>query len=62
MFEPMLEDLLPQLRKAGVRVQEVWTFDMPLCGETAKVNPIGYLYGSIHKAKRMYIYSLTNFQ
>ncbi|OAQ78550.1 alpha/beta hydrolase family domain-containing protein [Purpureocillium lilacinum] len=44
MFEPMLEDLLPQLRKAGVRVQEVWTFDMPLCGETAKVNPIGYLY------------------
>ncbi|KAL3956527.1 hypothetical protein ACCO45_009373 [Purpureocillium lilacinum] len=46
MFEPMLEDLLPQLRKAGVRVQEVWTLDMPLCGETAKVNPIGYLYAN----------------
>jgi len=49
MFEPMLEDLLPQLRKAGVGVQEVWTLDMPLCGETAKVNAIGYLYGSIHR-------------
>lgn len=46
MFEPMLEDLLPELRKSGVKVEEIWAVDMPLCGETAKANPIGYFYGS----------------
>lgn len=46
MFEPMLEDLLPQLRKSGVKVEEIWAVDVPLSGETAKANPIGYFYGS----------------
>ncbi|ENH63245.1 hypothetical protein FOC1_g10009140 [Fusarium oxysporum f. sp. cubense race 1] len=38
MFEPMLEDLLPRLRKSGVKVEEVWAIDMPLSGQTAKAN------------------------
>ncbi|KAL6364200.1 hypothetical protein LRP88_02116 [Fusarium phalaenopsidis] len=46
MFEPILEDLLPQLRKSSVKVEEIWAVDMPLSGETAKVNPIGYFYAN----------------
>ncbi|KAL2670249.1 hypothetical protein Neosp_014716 [[Neocosmospora] mangrovei] len=46
MFEPILEDLLPQLRKSGVKVEEIWAVDMPLSGETAKANPIGYFYAN----------------
>ncbi|KAJ4243851.1 hypothetical protein NW762_014731 [Fusarium torreyae] len=46
MFEPMLESLLPLLRKRGVKVEEVWAVDMPLSGETAKANSIGYFYAN----------------
>ncbi|KAG5809143.1 hypothetical protein H9Q74_006730 [Fusarium xylarioides] len=46
MFEPMLEALLPRLRKSGVKVEEVWAVDMPLSGQTAKANPVGYLYAN----------------
>jgi pimeloyl-ACP methyl ester carboxylesterase len=46
MFEPMLEDLLPRLRKSGVKVEEIWAIDMPLSGQTAKVNSVGYLYAN----------------
>ncbi|EXA48658.1 hypothetical protein NW756_010328 [Fusarium oxysporum] len=46
MFEPMLEDLLPRLRKSGVKVEEVWAIDMPLSGQTAKANSVGYLYAN----------------
>ncbi|KAH7248629.1 Alpha/Beta hydrolase protein [Fusarium redolens] len=46
MFEPMLEDLLPRLRKSGVKVEEVWAIDMPLSGQTAHINPVGYLYAN----------------
>ncbi|KAF9765090.1 hypothetical protein IL306_002678 [Fusarium sp. DS 682] len=46
MFEPMLEDLLPRLRKSGVKVEEVWAMDMPLSGQTAHFNPVGYLYAN----------------
>ncbi|KAG7415913.1 Alpha/Beta hydrolase protein [Fusarium sp. MPI-SDFR-AT-0072] len=46
MFEPMLEDLLPRLRKSGVKVEEVWAIDMPISGQTAKANSAGYLYAN----------------
>ncbi|KAF5665632.1 alpha beta hydrolase family domain-containing protein [Fusarium denticulatum] len=46
MFQPMLEDLLPRLRKSGVKVEEIWAVDMPLSGQTAKANPVGYLYAN----------------
>ncbi|KAF5570081.1 hypothetical protein FPANT_13819, partial [Fusarium pseudoanthophilum] len=46
MFEPMLETLLPRLRKSGVKVEEIWAIDMPLSGQTAKANPVGYLYAN----------------
>ncbi|CZR37400.1 uncharacterized protein FPRO_02340 [Fusarium proliferatum ET1] len=46
MFEPMLEDLLPRLRKSGVKVEEIWAVDMPLSGQTAKANSMGYLYAN----------------
>ncbi|KAF4334285.1 hypothetical protein FBEOM_11870 [Fusarium beomiforme] len=46
MFEPMLQDLLPSLRKSGVKVEEIWAIDMPLSGKTAHVNPVGYLYAN----------------
>ena len=46
MLEPLLEVLLPQLQESHVKVAEVWALDMPMSGETALVNPIGYLYGS----------------
>ncbi|KAF5562700.1 hypothetical protein FNAPI_3019 [Fusarium napiforme] len=46
MFEPMLETLLPRLRKSGVKVEEIWAIDMPLSGQTAKANPMGYLYAN----------------
>ncbi|CCT63696.1 uncharacterized protein FFB20_02851 [Fusarium fujikuroi] len=46
MFEPMLEDLLPRLRKSGVKVEEIWAVDMPLSGQTAKANSVGYLYAN----------------
>ncbi|KAI8711176.1 hypothetical protein NCS52_01493200 [Fusarium sp. LHS14.1] len=46
MFEPILEDLLPQLRRSGVKVEEIWAVDMPLSGETAKANPMGYFYAN----------------
>lgn len=45
MFEPMLEDLLPALQASGVSVEEIWNIDMPMGGETAAVNPMGYFYG-----------------
>ncbi|KAG9504830.1 hypothetical protein J7337_004808 [Fusarium musae] len=46
MFEPMLESLLPRLRMSGVKVEEIWAIDMPLSGQTAKANPVGYLYAN----------------
>lgn len=46
MFEPFLEMLLLQLQDANVSVDEIWSLDMPLSGETALMNPIGYLYGA----------------
>ncbi|KAI1014863.1 hypothetical protein LB503_004015 [Fusarium chuoi] len=46
MFEPMIEDLLPRLRKSGVKVEEIWAVDMPLSGQTAKSNSLGYLYAN----------------
>ncbi|KAI1011528.1 hypothetical protein LB504_002217 [Fusarium proliferatum] len=46
MFEPMLEDLLPRLRKSGVKVEEIWAVDMPLSGQTAEANSVGYLYAN----------------
>ncbi|KAF5613658.1 uncharacterized protein FTJAE_13868 [Fusarium tjaetaba] len=46
MFEPMLEAVLPRLRKSGVKVEEIWAIDMPLSGQTAKANPVGYLYAN----------------
>lgn len=50
MNEPMMELLLPQLREAGVRVDELWTVDLPMSGQTAMVNPVGYLYGAWARA------------
>ncbi|KAF5624960.1 hypothetical protein F52700_9335 [Fusarium sp. NRRL 52700] len=46
MFEPMFETLLPRLRKSGVKVEEIWAIDMPLSGQTAKANSVGYLYAN----------------
>ncbi|KAF4442617.1 hypothetical protein FACUT_1929 [Fusarium acutatum] len=46
MYEPMLEALLPRLRRSGVQVEEIWAIDMPLSGQTAKANPVGYLYAN----------------
>ncbi|KAM6507128.1 hypothetical protein FALCPG4_018515 [Fusarium falciforme] len=46
MFELILEGLLPQLRNSGVKAEEIWAADMPLSGETAKANLIGYFYGA----------------
>ncbi|RKL35775.1 hypothetical protein BFJ72_g8475 [Fusarium proliferatum] len=46
MFEPMFEDLLPRLHKSGVKVEEIWAVDMPLSGQTAKANSVGYLYAN----------------
>ncbi|PNP75774.1 hypothetical protein FNYG_10852 [Fusarium nygamai] len=46
MLEPMLEALLPRLRKSSVKVEEIWAVDMPLSGQTAKANPVGYLYAN----------------
>ncbi|EWZ41079.1 Alpha/Beta hydrolase protein [Fusarium oxysporum Fo47] len=59
MFEPMLEDLLPRLRKSGVKVEEVWAIDMPLSGETAKANSVGYLYANEKDIVRDFLLFLT---
>lgn len=45
MFEPMLEVMLPILASANVVIDEIWSLDMPMSGETALANPPGYLYG-----------------
>jgi hypothetical protein len=47
MFEPLLEMLLFRLQNAKINVDEIWSLDMPLSGETALANPIGYLYGAL---------------
>ncbi|KAJ5083646.1 Alpha/Beta hydrolase protein [Penicillium angulare] len=44
MFEPMLEKLLSLLKESVVQVDEIWSLDMPFSGETALVNPVGYMY------------------
>ncbi|KAF4958076.1 hypothetical protein FSARC_11112 [Fusarium sarcochroum] len=46
MFEPMIENLLPLLQKRGIKVEEIWAVDMPLSGESAQINPIGYFYAN----------------
>lgn len=45
MCEPIIENILPELQSARVAVDEIWTVDMPLSGETALANPPGYFYG-----------------
>lgn len=46
MFEPFLEILLLKLHDTDARVDEIWSIDMPLSGQTALSNPQGYLYGT----------------
>lgn len=41
----MIEIIFSRQHEAGYRVAEIWSVDMPLCGETALSNPRGYLYG-----------------
>lgn len=41
----MIDGIIVQQRNAGFEVVELWSVDMPMCGETALSNPIGYLYG-----------------
>jgi hypothetical protein len=45
MFEPMIEVILPILASANVVIDEIWSLDMPMSGETALANPPSYLYG-----------------
>lgn len=45
MFEPLIDRLIPQLIRGGIKVEEIWTIDMPLSGESAVLNPVGYFYG-----------------
>lgn len=44
-FEPFLEQLLLQSQGTSIHIDEVWSLDIPLCGENALLNPKGYLYG-----------------
>lgn len=42
----MIEAILSLLAASEVKILEIWTLDMPMSGETALVNPLGYLYGA----------------
>lgn len=46
MFEPFLETLLLKLHGTNAQIDEIWTLDMPSSGQTALLNPRGYLYGT----------------
>ncbi|KAJ5322695.1 hypothetical protein N7452_010984 [Penicillium brevicompactum] len=46
MFEPFLETLLLKLHGTNTQIDEIWTLDMPSSGQTALLNPRGYLYGN----------------
>ncbi|KAF4948854.1 hypothetical protein FGADI_9344 [Fusarium gaditjirri] len=59
MFEPILENLLPRLRKSGVKVEEIWAVDMPLSGQTAAANSMGYLYANEKDIVRDFLLFLT---
>lgn len=41
----MIDIIVAKQHDAGYRVAEIWSVDMPLCGQTALLNPKGYLYG-----------------
>lgn len=43
----MIDVIIMRQHEAGYRVAEIWSVDMPLCGETALSNPRGYLYGGL---------------
>lgn len=41
----MIDIIIAKQHDAGYQVAEIWSVDMPLCGQTALSNPRGYLYG-----------------
>lgn len=45
IFEPMIEAILAEQKDKEFSVAEIWSIDMPMSGETALMNPPGYLYG-----------------
>jgi len=57
--EPLIELMLPQFAAAGVKLDEIWTLDMPMSGETALANPRGYLYGNEKDIARDVLHFLT---
>lgn len=42
----MIDVILPILSSNNVEIEEIWSLDMPMSGESALVNPPGYLYGT----------------
>lgn len=50
----MIDIIIAKQHDAGYQVAEIWSVDMPLCGQTALSNPRGYFYGGF-----AYIVELT---
>ncbi|TQV93643.1 alpha/beta hydrolase family domain-containing protein [Cordyceps javanica] len=61
VFEPMIEVVLQELCSKKVRVEEIWSVDMPLCGETALANPVGYAYGNEKDITRDLLMFITGY-
>lgn len=49
----MIDTIIARQHDAGYRIAEIWSMDMPLCGETALSNPRGYLYGEFHLPSKL---------
>ncbi|KAH8178472.1 alpha/beta hydrolase family protein [Sarocladium implicatum] len=61
IFEPTIDVLLPLLKQQNLHVQEVWAMDLPMCGETALLNPPGFLYGNEKDITRDLLMFITGY-
>lgn len=61
VFEPLIETITERLTQSNVKVDEIWAIDMPMSGETATINPKGYLYGIEKDIARDLLIFLTSY-
>ncbi|MCO5585444.1 hypothetical protein L7F22_039377 [Adiantum nelumboides] len=61
VFEPLIEIITVRMTKSNVKIDEIWAIDMPMSGESATINPKGYLYGIEKDIARDLLIFLTSY-